>query len=244
MASNTKYTFGEKDKEYSKKDGGLIDVIKTPKYLETKQKVIEILENGTYKGLNESYFWILMNRTASGKMAYTGLIISHDGMKIINDSLPEEKKVKATCFTDPLKSELTEGLYMVYSDNDTYEIGEISKANCLNPYPYAMLFKRTYDRVVKDKAKLYGIYSESEADEFKEPIEETKKDATKEKTSKAAPKQKATKEQMEEIQMLLPTDRIAKLLEGLKINSLEELDYTMASKVILKERKAQDENNE
>jgi hypothetical protein len=57
-----------------------------------------------------------------------------------------------------------------------YEIGEISLKNCKNDYPYAMLLKRTFDRVVKRKAKLSMVYSDSEAGEFRN-VEE-KKDPT------------------------------------------------------------------
>ena len=40
-----------------------------------------------------------------------------------------------------------------------------------------MLLKRTFDRVVKRKAKLSMVYSDSEADEFR-PQEESKKEPT------------------------------------------------------------------
>ena len=49
-----------------------------------------------------------------------------------------------------------------------YEVGEVSKSNCTNDYPYAMAFKRCFDRVVLKKCKLAyaGVYSDSEAEEF------------------------------------------------------------------------------
>lgn len=216
-----KYNFNENETEYSKKDNGYIPVVKTPKYIETKKKVIDMLEEGTYKGLNESYFWILMNRTGSGKMAYTGLIISHDGMKIINDNLPN--KVNPRCFSQPTPSIYGDGgMYMTYTDDETFEIGEVSKTNCLNAYPYAMLHKRCYDRAVKDKAKMYGVYSESEADEFKEKIEEI-----------APPKNEDDEVDIfEMIRQLYSKDEVAKMLEHYNIQTLEELDLSVAIKYI------------
>jgi hypothetical protein len=54
-------------------------------------------------------------------------------------------------------------------DRQEWSIGEAAPGNCKNAYPYAMAEKRAKDRVV---AKLAGlaqyVYSEDEADEFKE----------------------------------------------------------------------------
>ena len=85
-----KYTFGEKKQEYSAKQGKMIDVWISPKYLETRKKVVEMLEEFDY--LEESDFWILMNETKTGKMGYTGLIISHNGCLKINDNAEEQDK--------------------------------------------------------------------------------------------------------------------------------------------------------
>ena len=48
----------------------------------------------------------------------------------------------------------------------------MSQHNCKNAYPYAMALKRCFDRVVLKNSKLAydGVYSDSEADEFKEKI--------------------------------------------------------------------------
>lgn len=166
-APKTVHNFGEKNEEYSASLKKKIPVVVTQKYLKTKQQIVEMLDSGKYIGLDDSNFWILMNQTKDGRMAYTGLIISHDGMKIINDNLPKEKQVKAGCFSIPVMSEYKKDcMYMYYQDEETMEFGEISVDNCKNSYPYAMLYKRCYDRVVKDKAKMYGVYSEAEADEF------------------------------------------------------------------------------
>jgi len=170
MASKKNYNFGEKEKE------GELAVWKSPKYEEAKRKAIEAIESDLYKGvLSESDFWILMNKTKTGKMAYTGLIISHNGCLKINDSLPDEKKFKPEFVT--IDKEGYKGS-LVYSycnpDQGLYEVGEVSANNCLNSYPYAMALKRLMDRVILKNSRLAyaGIYSDSEADEIKnEPKE-------------------------------------------------------------------------
>ena len=162
--------FNEKTKEYSIKQKKEVDVWQSPKYLQSKDKAIEIINSKLY-GVTEADFWILMNETKSGKMAYTGLIISHNGCLKINDKL--ENKVKPGCFTVD-KAGYNNSLVYTYIDEDTCEVGEVSPENCKNGYPYAMALKRCFDRVVLKKSRLAyaGIYSEAEAEEFKEPIEE------------------------------------------------------------------------
>lgn len=160
------YNFGEKEVEYDTKTKEEIPVWQSPKYKTSKDKAIEMIESGEYD-LNESDFWILMNRTKNNKMAYTGLIISHNGCLKINDKL--ENKVNPRCF-ELDKEGYNNSLVYTYIDDDTFEVGEFSSVNGKNDYPYAMAFKRCFDRVVLKKSKLAfsGIYSEVEADEFKE----------------------------------------------------------------------------
>lgn len=172
--------FGEKQKEFSPKHGKDLPVWQSPKYQESKAKAEEIINSGKY-GVLPSDFWILMNATKNEKMAYTGLIISHNGCLKINDCL--ESKFDPACVTvdkDGYKGSL------VYSycnpQQGIYEVGEVSGSNCKNEYPYAMAYKRLFDRVVLKLSKLAyaGIYSDSEADEFtqkldaSEPTEEPK----------------------------------------------------------------------
>lgn len=160
--------FGEKAQEYSAKHGKDLEVWQSPKYKESKAKAEEIINSGKYN-VQESDFWILMNVTKNDKMAYTGLIISHNGCLKINDCL--ESKFDPSCVTidkDGYKSSL------VYSycniEQGIYEVGEVNNTNCKNEYPYAMALKRLFDRVVLKLSKLAyaGIYSDSEADEFAE----------------------------------------------------------------------------
>ena len=179
MASKKNYTFGEKKTEYNTKLGREVEVWQSPKYTEAKKKAIEALESDLYKDvLTEADFWILMNATKNGKMAYTGLIISHNGCLKINDALPADKRFKPDSVTldkDGYKGSL------VYSYCNTeqgiYEVGEVSAANCQNAYPYAMALKRLMDRVILKNSRLAyaGIYSDSEAEEFKNEPKEDKK---------------------------------------------------------------------
>ena len=193
---NKKYDFGEKTKEFSKKDGKEIPVWKSPKYEQSKKAVIKMLESEQYNDvLDESDFWILMNRTNNGKMAYTGLIISHNGCLKINDVLPEELKFNPKCVryyanNGDCGNTYNESLIFEYDssrlDDDKqhiFEIGEVSSKNCTNDYPYAMALKRCMDRVILKNSKLAysGVYSDSEAEEFKnnnEDNEEKQKEDT------------------------------------------------------------------
>lgn len=170
--------FNEKEFEeiYENGQKTKLEVWQSPKYEESKKKAQEIIEK--YEGITEADFWILMNKTKSGKMAYTGLIISHNGCLKINDKASAENQVKAECFSVD-KEGYEKSLVYTYCcpEQKIYEVGEVNKTNCKNDYPYAMAFKRCFDRVVLKISKLAyaGIYSETEADEFKEQIEETPK---------------------------------------------------------------------
>lgn len=175
--------FNEKAKEYSTKSRVEIPVWKSPKYEESKKKAIEMIESKKYD-LSQGDFWILMNESRAGdKMVYTGLIISHNGCLKINDKLEEEKKFRSECLT---RSEMVYAKSLVYEYNcpeqGLYEVGEVNETNCKNAYPFAMAFKRCFDRVVLKNSKLAyaGIYSEAEADEFKEPAPEVSDKITQE----------------------------------------------------------------
>lgn len=156
--------FNEKTTEYSNKQNKEISVFQSPKYIEARNKAIELINSNKYD-LCEGDFWILMNETKTGKMMYSGLIISHNGCLKINDKL--ENKFKTNCVTLD-KEGYKNSLIYTYIDEDVYEIGEVNQSNCKNEYPYAMAFKRCFDRVVLKKSKLAyaGVYSDSEADEF------------------------------------------------------------------------------
>lgn len=160
------YYFGEKEYEYDSISKTELPVWQSPKYMESKKKAIEMIKAEMYN-LSTADFWILMNKTKTGKMAYTGLIISHNGCLKINDAI--DNKVDPKCFHLD-KDGYKNSLVYIYCDADTYEVGEFNSENCKNSYPYAMAFKRCFDRVVLKKSKLAysGIYSEAEAEEFKD----------------------------------------------------------------------------
>jgi hypothetical protein len=175
MAAKNDYNFNEKVTEYSVKQGKEVPVWVSPKYSASRKTAIDVIEK--YDAINESDFWILMNETKSGKMAYTGLIISHNACLKINDALPDTDKFKSECVTLD-KEGYGDSLVYTYNcpEQGIYEVGEVNKTNCKNAYPYAMALKRCMDRVILKNSKIAygGIYSDSEADEFKERIEEPK----------------------------------------------------------------------
>lgn len=154
--------FGEKKEEMG------LPVWQSPKYVQSKEFAMELIKSKKYD-IQEGDFWILMNKSKDKKtMIYTGLIISHNGCLKVNDKL--DNKFNPMCVH--LDKEGWGGsLVYTYCDEDVYEVGEVTRENCSNAYPYAMAFKRCFDRVVLKKSKLayYGVYSDSEAEEFKEP---------------------------------------------------------------------------
>lgn len=172
------YDFGEKTTE--KVSGKELPVFQSAKYKSAKEKAIEIIENGKY-GLTEGDFWILMNTYNNGeKMMYSGLILSHTGCLKINDKL--ETKFDPASVSEN-QNGYNNSLVFTYSNKEQgiYEVGEVApgnyKMNGRNDYPYAMAFKRCFDRVVLKLSKLAysGIYSESESDDFKK--QDLKQDA-------------------------------------------------------------------
>lgn len=244
------YNFGEKKTENINGKTLPVEFI-TPKYKEARNKAIELLESDKYKGILEtSDFWILVNTYANKtKSMYSGLIISHDGCLKINDVLDEELKFKPECMT--LDKEGYNGsLVFTYNcpKQGIYEVGEVSKDNCKNDYPYAMALKRCMDRVILKNSKIAysGIYSDSEADEFTKRIDEdvveekpkTTKTATTKKTSaKTETKQKGgdlpiQKTQVELIKKLYTAEELIPLMKKIGKVKIVELTLLEASSLI------------
>ena len=244
------YNFGEKKTENINGKTLPVEFI-TPKYKEARNKAIELLESDKYKGILEtSDFWILVNTYANKtKVMYSGLIISHDGCLKINDVLDEELKFKPECMT--LDKEGYNGsLVFTYNcpKRGIYEVGEVSKDNCKNDYPYAMALKRCMDRVILKNSKIAysGIYSDSEADEFTKRIDEdvveektkTTKTATTKKTStKTETKQKGgdlpiQKTQVELIKKLYTAEELIPLMKKIGKVKIVELTLLEASSLI------------
>ena len=227
--------FNEKATEFSVKQGKEIPVWQSPKYAESKRKAIEMIDSGKY-GLSNGDFWILMNETKSGKMAYTGLIISHNGCLKINDKLDDNLKFKPQCVFED-KSGYRGSLVYTYNcpEQGIYEVGEVSDKNCKNDYPYAMAFKRCFDRVVLKTSKLAfaGVYSEAEADDFKEnPTEQTNDRPTTDQRQTNA--KTASPKQIEILSKAYTGDNLAKLLQLNNITKIEDLPQTKASELITK----------
>ena len=170
--------FDEKKEEYSSKQGKNIPVYQHAKYVKAREKAVELINKKDY-GLSEADFWILMNETKSGKMQYSGLIISHNGCLKINDKLEELKKFNPECVLIDKEGYNNTLVYTyINKEQGLYEVGEVSKSNCKNEYPYAMALKRCFDRVVLKNSRLAyeSIYSDSEgADIEKEQNEENEK---------------------------------------------------------------------
>lgn len=244
------YNFGEKKTENINGKTLPVEFI-TPKYKEARNKAIELLESDKYKGILEtSDFWILVNTYANKtKAMYSGLIISHDGCLKINDVLDEELKFKPECMT--LDKEGYNGsLVFTYNcpKQGIYEVGEVSKDNCKNDYPYAMALKRCMDRVILKNSKIAysGIYSDSEADEFTKRIDEdvveeksktTKTATTKKISTKTETKQKGgdlpiQKTQVELIKKLYTAEELIPLMKKIGKVKIVELTLLEASSLI------------
>lgn len=250
------YDFGEKKEENI--GGKKIPVeFHTPKYKEAKKKAIELLESDKYKEVLEaSDFWILVNTYSNKtKAMYSGLIISHDGCLKINDVLDENLRFKPECMTID-KDGFNNSLVFTYNcpEQGIYEIGEVSKDNCKNDYPYAMALKRCMDRVILKNSKIAyaGIYSDSEADEFTQRIDDevveektTKTSKTTkavETTAKATPVKTETKQkggdlpiqenQMEIIKKLYTAEELIPLMKHIGKVKITELTLLEASSLI------------
>jgi len=243
------YDFGEKKEENI--NGKKIPVeFHTPKYKEAKNKAIELLESDKYKGVLEaSDFWILVNTYSNKtKAMYSGLIISHDGCLKVNDVLEDKLKFRPDCMSID-KDGFNNSLVFTYicPEQGIYEVGEVSKDNCKNDYPYAMALKRCMDRVILKNSKIAysGIYSDSEADEFSQRIdgEETPVEETKKTTSKEAPKETTTKtkkkdelmiqeSQVEIIKKLYTAEELMPLMKHIGKKKITELTLLEASSLI------------
>ena len=109
--------------------------------------------------------WVVKHKALERVAAEQGIVF--DRPAIIETNAKE--KIAVICVFGKLK------------DRDEWSIGEASPANNKNSYCYAMAEKRGKDRVILKLLNAHGsLYSEAEADEFKEDAPKTtlpKKDA-------------------------------------------------------------------
>lgn len=176
--------FEEKNTETERFGPNELKVFKNAKFVESRKKAVELIESGLY-GLDDGDFWVLKRPNKDKTyMVYSGLIISHSGCQKINQELPKEERFDQKYCSSPIEFSYNDkvGMIMEYRDerDGLYEIGEISTGNLKGEYPYAMLLKRTFDRVVlvKSKIRFSGILSESEIDkesDAEDVFDETKK---------------------------------------------------------------------
>lgn len=224
-----KYNFGEKVTEWSAKQRKELKVYVSPKFTQSRTKAIEIIKK--YQNINTGDFWILMNETKNDEMAYNGLIISHNACLKINDEMPQKDKFKPSCVTLD-KNGYKDSLVYTYCNDEQciYEVGEVTDKNCKNAYPYAMAYKRLFDRVVLKLCKLAfdGVYSDSEADEFAERqnAAESEQEATHKPLTRA--------ELEDKIVALCDAKRlrISDVCKQAKVTELAELDEEKLQKVI------------
>lgn len=247
----TTYDFGEKKEENI--NGKKIPVeFHTPKYKEAKNKATELLNSDKYKGVLEpSDFWILVNTYAQKtKAMYSGFIISHDGCLKINDVLEDKLKFKPECMSLDKEGYNNSLVYSyICPEQGLYEVGEVSKDNCKNDYPYAMALKRCFDRVVLKNSRIAysGIYSDSESDEFLKRTDESEstpaekpKEAPKKTTTKATPKKEQPKggdlpiqeNQIEIIKKLYTAEELVPLMKHIGKIKITELTLLEASSLI------------
>ena len=228
--------FNEKEKEFSNKQGKEIQVWQTPKYQQAKKKAIELIDSKKYD-LVEGDFWILMNETKTGKMMYTGLIISHNGCLKINDKIEDKLKFKPSCLSLDKDGYANSLVYTYINDEQgIYEVGEVSTDNCKNAYPYAMALKRCMDRVILKNCKLAydGVYSDSEAEEFNQPQEEQQEELSK----------KITKEQADILitvfkDLNLAEEDVTKSLANMGVSTVQDLNNEQYAMILRKLKQKQ-----
>ena len=181
---------------------------------------------------------------------YSGLIISHDGCLKINDVLEEKLKFKPECMSLDKEGYNNSLVYSyICPEQGLYEVGEVSKDNCKNDYPYAMALKRCFDRVVLKNSRIAysGIYSDSESDEFLKRTAESEsapaekpKEAPKKTTTKATPKKEQPKggdlpvqeNQIEIIKKLYTAEELVPLMKHIGKIKITELTLLEASSLI------------
>lgn len=172
-----------------------IPVFFLPSYVEARSYAISLIEKPEY-GLTDSDFWIQKTISSDrSSIYYKSLILSHNGVRKINAGLPAEKQFDPYYLLKPETRNPETGTgeinlvrtsensytltYFAYPDakhsgQQLYMVAEINPYNLSMPsYPFAILQKRLFDRVVLDLSGLGfgGIYGEDEAESFSKNAE-------------------------------------------------------------------------
>ena len=146
-----------KEKEWSSKARAEVPVRAIGKFLEGEKQATELIQSGKY-GLTPSDFWVLKTSSKDNSVIYyTAVCMTHIGCMKVNDSLPIELRYDPSAVEGPFDESYNEGLNMYYKSpkQGIWEVAEVCKANLQNgSYPYAMLSKRLFDRVVLRLSKL------------------------------------------------------------------------------------------
>ena len=177
--------FGERKEENG------IPVFFLPSYVEARQAAISLIENHKDYGLTDSDFWIQKTISSDrSSIYYKTLILSHNGVRKINAGMPAEKQFNPYYLLKPQSRNAETGAGEInlvktaensftltyfatpdatHSGQQLYMVAEINPYNLSMPsYPFAILQKRLFDRVVLDLSGLAygGIYGEDEAESF------------------------------------------------------------------------------
>lgn len=101
--------------------------------------------------------WVVYHKVLEQIAAKAGIKFSQPTIIEANG----KEKIAAVCVTG------------TYKDRDEWSIGEAAPGNNKNAYPWAMAEKRAKDRVILKLLQLHGIaYSEEEADDFKQRLDQ------------------------------------------------------------------------
>lgn len=173
-----------------------VPVFLMPSYIEARNAAIILIEKHSEYGLLDSDFWIQKTISSDrSSIYYKTLILSHNGVRKINAGLPAEKQFNPYYLLKPETRnpetgtgeinlvKVGENSYTLtyfacpdakHSGQQLYMVAEINPYNMTMPsYPFAILQKRLFDRVVLDNSGLAfgGIYGEDEAESFSKNAE-------------------------------------------------------------------------
>ena len=168
-----------------------IPVFFLPSYVEARNSAMSLIENHKEYRLAESDFWIQKTLSSDRtSIFYKTLVLSHNGVRKINAGLPAEKQFNPYYLLKPQSRNPETGTGEInlvktaensftltyfatpdatHSGQQLYMVAEINPYNLSMPsYPFAILQKRLFDRVVLDLSGLAygGIYGEDEAESF------------------------------------------------------------------------------